>query len=143
MQNFSPIENPPSIVSVSTSGKSFYVSINFNIEISEEGYKYESVNLVLNHYPCKGDYGRFVSSMVRSKYSEDTMEAATFNHFNGDDEYLNEIQEWREKSKSVARDAVRYLEGETSIDSSAAVREYSACVKEEKKKGFFKRLFSK
>lgn len=143
MSNFSPIDTPPQIVSISTSGNTYYISINFDIQIKEEGYEYESVNLVLDHYPCQDDYGAFVSAMVRSRYSEDTMEAATFNHFNGDDENLSEIQEWRSKSKEVSKEAIRYLEGGDTYDSSTGIEDYEACVKKEEKKNFLQRLFSK
>ena len=72
-----------------------------------EGLKDDNGNL-------QPDYGLFVSALIRSRYSQDQVEAITQNYLaNSKDadavQDFNDLQDWRAKAKQIATEAIGAL----------------------------------
>lgn len=76
------------------------VVLRFNIEETDNGYLYEYVIVKLGNW----NYSGIVSAIVRSRYSQDDVEAIILNA--GDEEHkgkYEELQEWRKFAKQLAK----------------------------------------
>ena len=76
------------------------VVLRFNIEETDNGYSYEYVVIKLGNW----NYSGIVSAIVRSRYSQDDVEAIILNA--GDKEHMTqyeELQEWRKFAKQLAK----------------------------------------
>lgn len=76
------------------------VVLRFNIEETDNGYSYEYVIVKLGNW----NYSGIVSAIVRSRYSQDDVEAIILNA--GDKEHMakyEELQEWRKFAKQLAK----------------------------------------
>lgn len=90
------------------------VTINVDVEKTEDGYSYTSITLPTHVW----NYGAIVSALVRTKYSESEVEAIVSNSLllmqnpssvsEEDSEAkvseFNEFQAWREKCKARAKE---------------------------------------
>lgn len=80
------------------------VILRFNIEETDNGYSYEYVVIKLGNW----NYSGIVSAIVRSRYSQDDVEAIILNV--GDEEHMaqyEELQEWRKFAKQLAKSVLR------------------------------------
>lgn len=76
------------------------IILRFNIEKTDDVYSYEYVVIKLGNW----NYGGIVSAVVRSRYSQDDVEAIILN--GGDEEHrakYEELQEWRKFAKQLAK----------------------------------------
>ena len=76
------------------------VVLRFNIEETDNGYSYEYVVVKLGNW----NYSGIVSAIVRSRYSQDDVEAIILNAV--DKEHMakyEELQEWRKFAKQLAK----------------------------------------
>lgn len=89
--------------------------IRFNVEYIEQ---YDPVMGDMSHYSY--DYAecdditsdhRIIESIVRSRYSQDEVEAIFANHIAGADGDMSDFQQWRKVAKIVAKKKV-YLKSE-------------------------------
>lgn len=111
-RNYS-LDKPESIVIGYDLGRK-RVTINVDVEKTEDGYTYTSITLPTHVW----NYGAIVSALVRTKYSESEVEAIVSNSLllmqspssvsDEDSEKkvseFNEFQTWREKCKARAKE---------------------------------------
>lgn len=86
------------------------VVVAYDIEKTEEGFKYREVTI----QPGRKTYEGIVSALVSDKYPHDRMEAIINNYLSdpSDPEILqefNDMQAWRKEAKAIARDILAEL----------------------------------
>ncbi len=113
-------EERPQEMAVAIGTGSWYVALNFNIEEVEDGFEFDTAVVTIDHpLPLtEADYGKTVSAIVRSRYSEDDVEAIVNNYLadpEGHTDEFMQLQQWRTTAKQVAR---RHIgEGENESNS--------------------------
>lgn len=99
-------------VTVSAGIRKWYLTVNFNISEADGGFEYDSVLVTMDHgLPLtETDYDILVSSIIRSKYSADSMEALLNNYLSDrsaeHENEWNEMQAWRQIAKEQAREII-------------------------------------
>lgn len=87
--------------------------LNFNIEETEGGYSSESAFISIDRDLTQEDYGLVVSAIVRSRYSQDEVEAIVNNYlYSKTDEHKSEwrdLQEWRARAKEIATEILNEI----------------------------------
>lgn len=86
--------------------------IRLDIQRAEEGYECEEV--AYNHKSplSEQDYGPLASTLIRSRYSADEVEAIQLNYLDGGAahrEEMERLQAWREESKRLAKEAIGHV----------------------------------
>lgn len=108
-------ETEPQAVVVTRGWRCYYTTINFDIEVVDGMYEYESVTVKTEKQLCADDYPAVVSAIVRGRFSSDDVEAIQLNYLESKTtEHKNEfakLKEWRAKAKAVAREVVGDEEG--------------------------------
>lgn len=91
-------------------GTQFIAFNERTVEIPQEegapliAYEYDSVRT-----PIGADYPTIVSSIIRTRYSEDQVEAIILNHDDGDPDHEQEyidLQAWRKEAKRIAKEVL-------------------------------------
>ena len=107
----------PLTVTVSAGIRKWYLTVNFNISEADGGFEYDSILVTMDHgLPLtETDYDILVSSIIRSKYSADSMEALLNNYLSDrsaeHENEWNEMQAWRQIAKEQAREIINaYME---------------------------------
>ena len=78
---------------------------------------YTSIDTFYRHSKplSENDYHHLVAAIIRSRYSADDVEAIQLNYLNDKNgehvEEWNDLQKWREKAKSAAREAIANVTG--------------------------------
>ncbi|MBQ9309876.1 MAG: hypothetical protein IJ222_03330 [Bacteroidales bacterium] len=107
-------EKRPPLISVSKSGEKYHSTLNYLIEESGDGYEVASVTIATDGPLSEEHYGKLVSAIVRSRYSEDDTEAIICNYSltprsSVAKDEMNELQQWRAMAKERAKDAIEYV----------------------------------
>lgn len=102
-------ENEPQAIVATRGIDKVYSTVNFDITKDDSGgYEAESVVIVTDKHLDKSCYPKVVSAIIRSRYSADDVEAITLNYLSDKndlhDSELAELESWRRKAKSVARE---------------------------------------
>ena len=101
--------NAPNIVDSYAIRGVNYKTINFDIKEVDNGFEWESVEML----QTKWDYSGVVDALVQYKYPIDKMQAVINNYLlDSEDAYaieeFNKMQAWRKEAKEIAKEALTY-----------------------------------